>query len=79
MHLAEQPDPEMAAGLRRLRAATQQHCDALLEMLVKSDPYALGRDATAALEQAHALDPTRLQVTERLTAASATSPVAAGG
>ena len=44
MHLAEQADPEMAAGFRRLRAATQQHRAALLEMLVKSDPYTLARD-----------------------------------
>ena len=48
MHLAEQADPEMAAGFRRLRAVTQQHRAGLLEMLVKSDPYALARDPTAA-------------------------------
>jgi rubrerythrin len=47
MHLAEQADPEMAAGFRRLRAATQQHREALLEMLVKSDPSTLARDAMA--------------------------------
>jgi rubrerythrin len=44
MHLAEQADPEMAAGFRRLRAATQQHREALLEMLVQSDPSTLARD-----------------------------------
>jgi hypothetical protein len=47
MHLAEQADPAMAVGFRRLRAATQQHREALLEMLVKSDPSTLARDAIA--------------------------------
>jgi ferritin-like metal-binding protein YciE len=45
MYLAEQADPEMAAGFRRLRAATQQHREALLDMLVKSDPSTLARDS----------------------------------
>jgi ferritin-like metal-binding protein YciE len=49
MHLAEQADPEIAAGFRRLRAATQQHREALLEILVKSDPYTVARDPTEAL------------------------------
>ena len=74
MHLAEQADPELAAGFRRLRAATQQHRAGLLEMLVKSDPYTLARDPTIAVGPAHAWDPTRLQVT----AASAPAPGAAG-
>jgi hypothetical protein len=39
MHLAEQADPEMAEGFRRLRAAKQQHREVLVDMLVKSDPY----------------------------------------
>ena len=43
MQLAEQADPEMAEGFRRLRAAKQQHREVLLDMLVKSDPYALPR------------------------------------
>jgi hypothetical protein len=47
MHLAEQADPEMAEGFRRLRAATQQHRAALLDMLVKSDPYTSARDPVA--------------------------------
>jgi hypothetical protein len=47
MHLAEQVDPEMAAGFRRLRAATQQHRAGLLEMLVKSDPSTVARDPVA--------------------------------
>jgi hypothetical protein len=38
---------EMAAGFRRLRAATQQHRAALLEMLVQSDPSTLARDPVA--------------------------------
>jgi hypothetical protein len=94
MQLAEQVDPEMAEGFRRLRAAKQQHREVLLDMLVKSDPYALPRDpaagrpvdATAVLERARALDPKRLHVTERLAdaarrqhAGSAPAPVAAGG
>jgi hypothetical protein len=86
MQLAEQTDPEMAAGFRRLRAVTQRHRAGLLEMLVKSDPYTLARDPTAAVEQARAIDPTRLQVTARLAdmarrpaAASAPAPVTAGG
>ena len=47
MHLAEQADPEMAAGFRRLRAATQQHRAGLLEMVVKSDPSTVARDPAA--------------------------------
>jgi rubrerythrin len=65
IQLAEQADPEMAEGFRRLRAAKQQHREMLLDMLVKSDPYALPRspaaerplDASAVFEQAHALSP----------------------
>jgi hypothetical protein len=94
IHLAEQADPEMAEGFRCLRAAKQQHREALLDMLVKSDPYTLPRDsaagqladATAALERARALDPKRLHVTDRLAdvarrqhAAGAMPPVAAVG
>ena len=41
MHLAEGVDPELAEGLRRIRAAEQQHREEILEMLVKSDPYTL--------------------------------------
>jgi hypothetical protein len=47
MHLAEQADPEMAEGFRRLRTDKQQHREALLDMLVKSDPYTLPRDPAA--------------------------------
>jgi rubrerythrin len=94
MHLAEQADPEMAEGFRRLRAAKQQHREVLLDMLVKSDPYTLPRDpapgrpanSQATYERARASDPKRLHVTDRLAgvarrqhAASATPSVAAGG
>jgi hypothetical protein len=47
LHLAEQTDPEMAVGFRRLRAATQQHRKALLERLVKRDPSTVARDPAA--------------------------------
>lgn len=70
MHRAEQADPELAAGFRRLRETTQQHRAGLLEMLVQSDPYALAWDP-AALERARArapTGPTRLYVAERLAA-----------
>jgi rubrerythrin len=94
IYLADQADPEIAEGFRRLRAAKQRHRAVLLDMLVKSDPYTLARDpaagqlpdATAAFERARALDPKRLPVTDRLAdvarrqhAASATASVAAGG
>jgi len=65
MQLAEQADPEMAEGFRRLRAAKQQHREVLLDMLVKSDPYALPRspaagsllDASAIFDRAYAPSP----------------------
>jgi rubrerythrin len=93
IHLAEQADPEMAEGFRRLRSAKQRHRAVLLDMLVKSDPYTLARDppagqwadATAAFEQARALDPKRPHVAERLAevarrqAAASPPPVTAGG
>jgi rubrerythrin len=94
MHLAEQVDPEMAEGFRRLRADKQQNREALLDMLVKSDPYTLPRDpavgrpadAMTAFERARALDSKCLHVTDRLAdvarrqhAASVMPPVAAGG
>jgi rubrerythrin len=43
IQLAEDADPKLAEGFRRLRAAKQQHREVLLDMLVKSDPYALPR------------------------------------
>ena len=44
MHLAEQAEPGVPEGLRRIRAAKQQHRAALLDMLVESDPYTLPQD-----------------------------------
>jgi rubrerythrin len=44
MHRADQADPEMAEGFRRLRESKHQHRKVLLEMLVKSDPYTLPSD-----------------------------------
>jgi rubrerythrin len=41
---AEQADPEMAEGLRRIREEKQQHREELLDMLVKSDPSTLPLD-----------------------------------
>jgi rubrerythrin len=41
MHIAEQADPELAEGLRRIREEEQRHREELLDMLVKSDPYTL--------------------------------------
>lgn len=41
MHIAEQDDPEIAAGLQRIREEEQQHREELLEMLMKSDPDTL--------------------------------------
>ena len=35
MHLADDIDPELAEGLRRIREAEQQHREEILEMLVK--------------------------------------------
>ena len=44
MHIAEQADPEIAEGLRRIREEEQQHREELLDMVVKSDPYTLPHD-----------------------------------
>jgi rubrerythrin len=41
MHTAEQDNPEIAEGLRRIREEEQQHREELLNMLVKSDPDTL--------------------------------------
>jgi rubrerythrin len=48
MHIAKQVDPAIAEGLQRIREAERQHCEKLLDMLVRSDPYALGRAADDA-------------------------------
>ena len=41
MHLAEQVDPEIAEGLRRIREEERLHREEILEMLAKIDPYTL--------------------------------------
>jgi rubrerythrin len=41
MHIAEHVDPAIAEGLQRIREGERQHCEKLLDMLVKSDPYTL--------------------------------------
>jgi hypothetical protein len=38
-HTAEHPEPEIAVGLRRIRADKQHHRKELGDMLMKSDPY----------------------------------------
>ena len=44
MHIAEQADPEIAAGLQRIREEERQHREELLDLLTKSDPYTLPQD-----------------------------------
>lgn len=39
IHMAERMEPEIAAGLRRIRADKQQHSEEIRDMLMKSDPY----------------------------------------
>jgi hypothetical protein len=46
IHLAEQVEPEIAAGLRRIREDKQKHCEELRDMLMKSDPYTTPNTAT---------------------------------
>jgi rubrerythrin len=41
LHIAEQVDPEIAAGLQHIRQEERQHRAELLDILVKSDPGAL--------------------------------------
>ncbi|MBI3303192.1 MAG: ferritin-like domain-containing protein [Deltaproteobacteria bacterium] len=41
MHAAEHADPEIAEGLRRMREEEKRHREEILDMLMKSDPYAL--------------------------------------
>jgi len=47
MHTAEPIDPEIAEGLRRMREEEKRHRHEILDMLTKSDPYALPRGRTA--------------------------------
>jgi rubrerythrin len=41
MHVAEHADPEIAEGLRRMRKDEKLHREEIMDMLMKSDPYAL--------------------------------------
>jgi hypothetical protein len=51
IHQADRTDPAIAAELRRWRARAKQHCDELMSMLMKSDPYALPPPLTSSQEQ----------------------------
>jgi hypothetical protein len=41
MHIAEQSDPKVAEGLRRMREEEWRHRDEILALLIKIDPYSL--------------------------------------
>jgi rubrerythrin len=41
MHIAEHADPEIAEGLRRMREDEKLHREQIMDMLMKSDAYAL--------------------------------------
>lgn len=41
MHAAEHADPEIAEGLRRMREEEKRHREEIIDMLMKSAPYAL--------------------------------------
>jgi len=47
MRIAEQADPEIAEGLRRIRDEERRHREEILDMLLKSDPYTLPQAPTA--------------------------------
>jgi hypothetical protein len=51
MHQADRTAPAIAAELRRRRARAKQHCDEILSMVMKSDPYALPPLLTLQQEQ----------------------------
>jgi bacterioferritin (cytochrome b1) len=42
IHQADRTDLALAAELRRRRAREKQHCDEIMDMMMKSDPDALG-------------------------------------
>jgi bacterioferritin len=44
MHTAGHVDPEIAEGLRRMREEEKRHREEIMDMLMKSDPYALPPD-----------------------------------
>ncbi len=41
IHIAEHADPEIAEGLRRMREEEKRHREEIMDMLMKSDAYAL--------------------------------------
>jgi rubrerythrin len=51
MHIAEQADPEIAEGLKRIREEERQHREEILDMLVRSDPDPLPQDPGAEAEK----------------------------
>jgi len=51
IHQADRIDPAVAAELRRWWARAKQHCDEIMRMLMKSDPYALPPSLTLHQEQ----------------------------
>jgi len=50
LHMAERIDPELAEGLRRLRTEERQHRAEILDMQMKSEPYAVPRPTTSSPE-----------------------------
>jgi rubrerythrin len=56
MHIAEQSDPKVAEGLRRMREEERKHRDEILDLLMKTDPYTLphGPDGGESSEKARA-------------------------
>jgi rubrerythrin len=47
LHIAEQADPELAEGLRRIRQEERKHREELLDLLAKSDPETFPPDLVA--------------------------------
>jgi demethoxyubiquinone hydroxylase (CLK1/Coq7/Cat5 family) len=41
IHMAEHADPEIAEGLRHMREEEKRHREEIMDMLMKSDAYAL--------------------------------------
>jgi rubrerythrin len=56
MHLAEQSDPEVAEGLRRIREDERRHRDEIIDLLIKIDPYSIppGSEGSGPSEEARA-------------------------
>jgi rubrerythrin len=56
MHLAEQSDPEVAEGLRRMHEEERRHREEILDLLTKIDPYSLppGPEGGGPSEEARA-------------------------